>query len=163
MAKPMSDQMRMKQRGRRPCAAANSNELALAHRLYEKRTWYEAYQAFLLADQKGQLSAEDLELLATAAYLLGRDDEYLKTLERACSAYEGHPAPSSSALCVLARLSPAHARRDWPRERLARSCSTVAGGDARECAERGYLPQLIADSGVLVDRSCLPGQAGVPC
>ena len=36
-----------------------------------------------LADKAAALGPEDLELLATAAYLAGHDDDYLMTLERA--------------------------------------------------------------------------------
>jgi hypothetical protein len=33
------------------------------------------------------VGAEDLELLATSAYMLGRDDDYLSSLERAHHVY----------------------------------------------------------------------------
>jgi hypothetical protein len=45
------------------------------------------YAALSLADQGAPLEAADLELLATAAYLIGRDDDYLRALERAYEAY----------------------------------------------------------------------------
>jgi hypothetical protein len=58
-------------------------QLDQARNCYEQRAWAEAYQAFSLADQEKALEAEDLEQLALAAYLIGRDDEYLSALERA--------------------------------------------------------------------------------
>jgi DNA-binding CsgD family transcriptional regulator len=58
---------------------------ARAH--YDRRAWANAYQAFLLADQEATLAAEDVELLAMAAYLTGRDEDYLTALERAYHAY----------------------------------------------------------------------------
>ena len=47
----------------------------------------QAYKAFSLADQVVPLAVEDLELLAMAAYLVGRDEEYLRALERAHNAH----------------------------------------------------------------------------
>jgi DNA-binding CsgD family transcriptional regulator/tetratricopeptide (TPR) repeat protein len=67
--------------------ASHRDELGSARRSFEQRAWASAYQAFLLADQETPLAAEDLELLALAAYLVGRDEDYLNTLERAYHAY----------------------------------------------------------------------------
>ena len=78
----------MKRPGRQKPADANKRrELDLAHEHYQQRAWADAYQAFLRADQETPLAAEDLERLAMAAYLVGRDEEYLKTLERAYNAH----------------------------------------------------------------------------
>jgi DNA-binding NarL/FixJ family response regulator len=49
--------------------------------------WSDAYEAFSSADRSAPLGAEDLELLATSAYMLGREDEYLTVLERAHHLY----------------------------------------------------------------------------
>ena len=38
----------------------------------QRLAWADAHAALSLADQSSPLAAEDLELLATAAYLLGR-------------------------------------------------------------------------------------------
>jgi DNA-binding CsgD family transcriptional regulator len=62
-------------------------QLERARGSYAARQWLDAYETFLRADEMGPLGAEDLELLATAAYMLGRDDEYLSALERAHHAY----------------------------------------------------------------------------
>ncbi len=50
---------------------------------YARRAWSEARDALSRADEVAQLPAEDLEALATAAYMLDREDEYLSALERA--------------------------------------------------------------------------------
>lgn len=50
---------------------------------YVHRAWREAYEHLATADKAEPLGADDLELLATAAFMLGRDDEYLSLLERA--------------------------------------------------------------------------------
>jgi DNA-binding CsgD family transcriptional regulator/tetratricopeptide (TPR) repeat protein len=74
---------------RQPKRAVASKYPALdrARDQYGQRAWANAYQAFLLADQETPLMTEDLELLAQAAYLVGRDEDYLTTLERAYHAH----------------------------------------------------------------------------
>src|SRR5207237_746786 len=47
----------------------------------------EAVEALVRLSHAGPGAAEDLELLATSAYMLGREDEWLQVLERA---YRGH-------------------------------------------------------------------------
>ena len=47
----------------------------------------EAFESLSQADAKSALSADDLELLATAAYMVGRDDDYVGALERAHHAH----------------------------------------------------------------------------
>lgn len=120
--------------------AGEVGKLDRARRSYGRRAWADAYQAFLRADQETPLDAEDLELLAMAAYLVGRDDEYLKTLERA---YNGHVSAGQSARAVrcafwlgfrlLMRGEMGHAT-GW----LARA-QRLLEHDTHECAERGYL------------------------
>jgi DNA-binding CsgD family transcriptional regulator len=61
---PAADEL---QRGRASCA---------------RGAWLEAHDALSGADRSHALGAEDLELLATAAYMLGRDEEYITHLER---------------------------------------------------------------------------------
>ena len=61
---PAADEL---QRGRASCA---------------RGAWLEAHDALSGADRSQSLGAEDLELLATAAYMLGRDEEYITHLER---------------------------------------------------------------------------------
>jgi len=64
---------------------ADQVEQGRAH--YASRSWTDAYESFSRADDAGGLGAEDLELLATSAYMLGRDDDYLRVLERAHHTY----------------------------------------------------------------------------
>ncbi len=80
--------------------AQHSGELERARRSYATRKWREAYETFARADDVGQLGAEDLELFATSAYMLGRDDEYLNILERAHHAYADAGEPLRAAHCA---------------------------------------------------------------
>ncbi|HEX5975210.1 MAG TPA: hypothetical protein VFY57_08635, partial [Rubrobacteraceae bacterium] len=63
------------------------DELERGRKSYAGRAWAAAYELLSRADQVTPLGAEDLELLATAAYMLGRDDDSLSGLERAHHAY----------------------------------------------------------------------------
>jgi DNA-binding CsgD family transcriptional regulator len=77
-----------------------SGQLEQARRSYAARAWLDAYEAFLRADEVDPLGAEDLELLATAAYMLGRDDEYLNALERAHHAHVESGDSRSAVRCA---------------------------------------------------------------
>ena len=58
-------------------------ELARGREAAARLAWADAYTALSLADRSSSLAAEDLELLATAAYLLGRVEDCLQALRRA--------------------------------------------------------------------------------
>jgi DNA-binding CsgD family transcriptional regulator len=111
-----------------------------ARRSYGQRAWADAYQAFSFADQEKLLEAEDLELLAMAAYLVGRDDEYLRTLERAYNAHNNAGQCARAVRCAfwlgfrLLMRSEMGRAAGW----LSRA-QRLLERDARECAERGYL------------------------
>jgi DNA-binding CsgD family transcriptional regulator len=61
----------------------SAGDLERGREAYRERAWREAYERLSVADRAASLAASDLELLATAANLLGRDDEYESVLERA--------------------------------------------------------------------------------
>ena len=64
-----------------------SDALERGRASYAARTWGDAYDGLALADRETVLEPLDLELLATAAYMLGRDDEWMAVLERAHRRY----------------------------------------------------------------------------
>ncbi len=49
--------------------------LGRARKSFEQKAWADAYREFEAADREAPLDPEDLERLATAAYLIGREDE----------------------------------------------------------------------------------------
>jgi DNA-binding CsgD family transcriptional regulator len=121
-------------------SAGKPHELDRADQCYRQRAWADAYRAFSLADAETPLSAEDLERLALAAYLVGRDEDYLKTLERAYNAHREARQFPQAARCafwlgfrLLMRGETGHAT-GW----FARGQRSLER-DARECSERGYL------------------------
>jgi DNA-binding CsgD family transcriptional regulator/tetratricopeptide (TPR) repeat protein len=122
-----------------PNAAAVGN-LDRARRSYLERAWADAFQAFSHADQDIPLEAEDLEQLALSAYLVGRDEEYLKALERAYNAHRDVGARLRAVRCAfwlhfrLAMRSEMGRATGW----LARA-QRLLEGVTPECAEHGYL------------------------
>ena len=50
---------------------------------YAARSWAAAHALLSSADESDPLGSADLDLLATAAYMLGRDDEWVAAHERA--------------------------------------------------------------------------------
>ncbi len=117
-----------------------SNELERGRTSFERRAWLDAYTALSAADRVDPLEARDLDLLATAASLVGRMDEYLALLERAHLAHidrGDNLAAARSAgwlgmtLAIRGELGPASG---WfgRAERLVER-------EGRECAEQGWL------------------------
>ena len=62
-------------------------ELESGRASYAMRAWADAYERLSLADREEALDAEDLELLANSAYMVGLDGDYLRELERAHHGY----------------------------------------------------------------------------
>jgi DNA-binding CsgD family transcriptional regulator len=109
---------------------------------YERRAWREAYQSLSAADPE---TADDLERLATAAYMLGRDDEYVAALERAHHAHLERGEPLRAVRCAfwmgmnLALHGEVGRATGW----LGRA-QRLLDREPRDCVERGFLlmPQL---------------------
>jgi DNA-binding CsgD family transcriptional regulator len=77
-----------------------AGELAAGREHYARQAWSKAYEALSRADASAPLGPNDLERLATSAYMLGREQEYRELLERA---YRGHleaDDPSSAFHCA---------------------------------------------------------------
>ncbi len=107
---------------------------------YANHAWRDAYESLSRADDASRLEPEDLELLATSAYMQGLEDEYVRALERAHYAYldAGQvPAPhaalggSASVSCCAGKKP-----RRQAGSRAESGCSRARNVD---CVERGYL------------------------
>ena len=62
------------------------SEVAVVERAresFERKAWAESYRLLQAAEREGALEPEDLERLAMAAYLMGRDDESESAMARA--------------------------------------------------------------------------------
>ena len=105
-----------------------------------KHAWVDAYKSLSRADEASPLAPEDLELLATSAYMLGRDDEYVRCLERAHYSHLDAGEVPRAARCTwwigLSLLMRGEGRR---RVGGSRARERLLDGDERDCVERGYL------------------------
>ena len=54
---------------------ASTEEIERGRTAFDRRQWSQAFAALAMADHQSSLKPDDLERLATAAYLVGRDDE----------------------------------------------------------------------------------------
>jgi DNA-binding CsgD family transcriptional regulator len=100
----------------------------------------DAYRSLSQADQAAPLGAEDLDLLATSAFMLGRDDDCLSSLERAHHAYLDAGEAMRAVRCAfwlvinLALGGEMSRATGW----LGRAQRLVER-DGGDCVERGYL------------------------
>ncbi|HMR30723.1 MAG TPA: LuxR C-terminal-related transcriptional regulator [Geminicoccaceae bacterium] len=130
---------------------AEPDELERGRSCYEHRAWGDAYQAFLLADRAAGLEADDLELLAMSAYLIGRDDEYLAVQERAFHAHLEAGRRIRAVRCAFWLGLRLFLRGETGRATgwLARAQRLLEGHED-DCAERGYLLLPLVDQHLAV-------------
>ena len=117
-----------------------STDLERGRAAYARRQWLDAYESLARADAPGPLPVEDLELLATAAYMLGHDDEWMSRLERAHHRHLDDGETRRAVRCAFwvgmnlalrGELGPAGG---W----LGRAQRLLAQ-EPGDCAEQGYL------------------------
>jgi DNA-binding NarL/FixJ family response regulator len=114
-------------------------ELERGRASYAGGAWRNAHDALCAADRAAPLGPEDLELLARAAYMLGRDDDYVDGLERAHRAHLDAGAPAPAVRCAFWIGHNMLFRGDQSRASgwFARAERLLEG--AGDCVERGYL------------------------
>ena len=114
-------------------------ELARGREAAGRLAWADAYTALSMADRSSSLAGEDLELLATAAYLLGRVEDCLRALQRAQQLHAERGELRRAARCAfwmafhLSNQGELAQAGGW----LARANRLLE--HEQECAERGYL------------------------
>ena len=116
------------------------DELERGRDAYQRRAWLDAYTSLSRADEASPLGAEDLQLLANSASMVGRMDDYLAILERAHRLYldagEGLRAARCAGwigmtLAIRGEIGPA---RGW----FGRAQRLVER-EGRDSVEQGYL------------------------
>ena len=107
---------------------------------FRQRAWTDAYEMLSAADRSCLLEPADLELLATAAYLLGRDEAGAELLTRAHRELLRRDDPVRAARCAF-----------WLAFHLLNSGELARGGGwvararrllddgQHDCVEQGYL------------------------
>lgn len=116
------------------------DDLKRGREYHTAQSWLQAFECLSSADQIQPLDADDLERTATAAYMLGRDADYVECLERAHDAYLERDDVLRAVRCgfwighsFLFRGNTARAT-GW----FARA-DRLLGSMERDCVERGYL------------------------
>ncbi|MDN5917715.1 MAG: response regulator transcription factor [Pseudonocardia sp.] len=116
---------------------------------FHRRVWTEAYERLTAADRSSPLEPADLELVATAAYLIGRDEAGAELLTRAYRELLSRDDPVRAARCafwlafhLLGSGEPARAG-GW----AARARRLLDDG-RHDCVERGYLLYPVAMSAI---------------
>lgn len=106
----------------------------------------DTYQRLSRAERERALSGEELESLATSAYLLGKDDEYLNALERAHRAHADAGENRRAVRCAfwlglrLMFRGEAGRANGW----LSRA-RRLLEREERDCVEHGYLQLTVVD------------------
>lgn len=107
---------------------------------YSSSAWAAAYESLALADELAPLAAEDLERLATSAYMLGREDEWMEVLERAFRVYSDGAEARAAVRCAFwigthlalrGKMGPASGWLGRAQRLLER--------EEDECVEQGYM------------------------
>jgi DNA-binding CsgD family transcriptional regulator len=120
------------------------NHLEHGRASYQRRAWSEAYTALLSADHAAPLESNDLDCLATAAFLSGHEAEFGRVVERLYRIHcecDNRPAAARCAfwLALTCMLRGESGRSNaW----TLRGQRLVEG---LECVERGYLPLAVAE------------------
>ncbi|HMJ02451.1 MAG TPA: helix-turn-helix transcriptional regulator, partial [Conexibacter sp.] len=115
-------------------------ELARGRASHARQAWTAAFESLSCADRAAPLGAEELELLATSAYMIGREEDYLGLLERAHRAHLDADRPLAALRCAfwvgvtLARRGEVGRASGW----LGRAQRLLAREEG-ERVERGYL------------------------
>ena len=116
-----------------------ADELERGRGSYLNSAWASAYESLARVDELEPLAADDLELLATSVYMLGREDEWLRLMERACHLRAEAGEQRLAARCAFwigthlflrGQMGPG---TGW----LGRAGRLLEGEE--ECVERGYL------------------------
>jgi len=120
-------------------------DAAVAHlergrKAFARAAWKDAERSLTAADEAGHLPAEDAERLSTCAYMLGREPDYLRLLERAHQLHLADGREMRALRCAfwigvtLARKGELGRAGAW----LGRA-QRLLDGAADDRVERGYL------------------------
>ncbi len=119
--------------------------VGLGRDAFRGQAWVDAYAQLSVADQGGSLDVEDLERLAMAAHLLGRDDESASLWTRAHRAClrRGDTARASRCAFWLA-FELLHRGQSARGSGWVTRAQRLIDEEQLDCVERGYLDFLAA-------------------
>ncbi len=112
---------------------------------FERQAWGDAYAQLSLADSESQFEPQDLERLAIAAYLVGRDDESVDVWTRAHNELLSHGDTARAIRCAFYLTMALIDKREFARAGgwLTRAQRLLDEGHL-DCVESGYLLLPIA-------------------
>jgi ATP/maltotriose-dependent transcriptional regulator MalT len=117
-----------------------SDELQRGRDAYARGAWAGAQLHLAGADRIVPLAAADLELLATAAYMRGRQQEHLSFLERAYRAHLDDGTTRQAARCAFWSGMHLFLRgEEGPAGGWLARARRLLDREEDDCAERGYL------------------------
>jgi hypothetical protein len=107
---------------------------------YGRHAWADAFAALSAADATSPLAPDDLVRVATAAYLVGRDDESTGLWERAHQEFLGRGDVEPAARCAfwLGFLLLGGGQMERGGGWMAR-VRRLLDAEGRDCVEEGYL------------------------
>jgi DNA-binding CsgD family transcriptional regulator len=116
------------------------SELERGRAAHAQQAWRQAHESLSRADRSSALGPQDLELLAVCAYMLGRDEQFARALERAHHAYVASGEPLRAVRCAFWLSLTLMLRGETGRSGgwLGRGQRLLERAE-RDCAERGYL------------------------
>jgi len=97
----------------KPIAVADREERAGGS--FERRLWDEAFAELSAGHRKGELEPDDLERLAVAAYMLGRDGDSEEAWTSAHQAWWRRGETERAARCAFWQPSASSSGATWPR------------------------------------------------
>ncbi len=143
-------------------------DLERGREAYRRRGWLDAFTSLTVADEAAPLGAADLELLGTAAYLIGRTHDGVRALERAHHLQLDAGEPVRAAWCAiwmgfgLVQMTELAQAAGW----FGRA-QRLLDREQRDCVEQAYLLvpaiQQQIGSGQFVaahETACLAAEAG---
>ena len=117
-----------------------NDDLESGRKSYSSSAWASAHESFSRADRLEPLAAEDLESLATSAYMLGRDDESMQVLERAYRGYsEGAEARRAVRCAFWIGIQLALRGEMGPAAGWLGRAQRLLDREEGECVEQGYM------------------------
>jgi DNA-binding CsgD family transcriptional regulator len=115
-------------------------ELERGREAYSTEVWLDAHESLSRADRESPLAADDLGLLATSAYMLGREAEYLGLLERAHRSYlDGGEALAALRCAFWIGVTLASRGEMGRASGWLRRAQRILDHEGSDRVERGYL------------------------
>jgi Flp pilus assembly protein TadD len=122
------------------CEVAVKGALERGRRAHATESWTVAFDTLSAADASTPLGGDDLELLAASAYMLGREDDYFRALERGHEAHLDAGDARRAVRCAFWLAANLAQRGEMGRASgwLGRA-RRLLEHEPQDCVERGYV------------------------